>query len=293
MRESDVTEPRIAALAGRQGGVIGIAQLLDAGLDHKAVARRVEAGRLHPLHRGVYAVGHRHLGVTGRRWGAVLACGPGAALSHASAGAAWGILRAGGDLDVLVRLGGRTAPRGIRLHRTRILAPEDVVRLDELPITTPARTLLDLAALLTAKRLSTAISRAEQQRLLDFADLHRLLARHPRRPGSPALRAALARYAGPRDTRSALEDLVAELDLEPPQHNVLVEGAVRDFAWPRHRLVVEADSYTWHRSPAALDGDRERDVTLALAGWRTLRFTHAQITRRPRYVTAAINAALR
>jgi very-short-patch-repair endonuclease len=103
----------------------------------------------------------------------------------------------------------------------------------------------------------------------------------------------LATYTGPRDTRSALEELVAELDLEPPQHNVLIHGAVRDFAWPRHRLVVEADSYSWHRSPTALDDDRERDVTLALAGWRTLRFTHAQVTRRRGYVTAAITAAVR
>jgi hypothetical protein len=292
MRESDATEPQIAAIAGRQGGVTAIAQLLDAGLDHNAIARRVKAGRLHLLFRGVYAVGHRHLGVSGRRWAAVLACGPSAALSHASAGTAWVISRAGGDLDVLVPLGGRTAPPGIRLHRTRSIAPDELTRLHGLPITTPARTLLDLAATLTTKRLSTAISRAEQHRLLDFDDLHRLLARHPRRPGTPTLRTVLASYTGPRDTHSALEDLIAELDLAPPQHNVLIHGAVRDFAWPRKRLVVEADSYSWHRSPTALDDDRQRDVTLALAGWRTLRFTYAQVTQRPGYVTAAIRAAL-
>ena len=102
----------------------------------------------------------------------------------------------------------------------------------------------------------------------------------------------LLTYSGPRDTHSALEELIAELDLEAPQHNVLIHGAVRDFAWPRQRLVVEADSYSWHRSPTALDDDRQRDVTLALAGWRTLRFTHAQVTQRPAYVTTAIRAAL-
>jgi hypothetical protein len=197
MRESDATEPQIAAIAGRQGGVTAIAQLLDAGLDHNAIARRVKAGRLHLLFRGVYAVGHRHLGVSGRRWAAVLACGPSAALSHASAGTAWVISRAGGDLDVLVPLGGRTAPPGIRLHRTRSIAPDELTRLHGLAITTPARTLLDLAATLTTKRLSTAISRAEQHRLLDFDDLHRLLARHPRRPGTPTLRTVLASYSGP------------------------------------------------------------------------------------------------
>ena len=297
MRESDATQ-RISAIATRQGGVVGISQLLTAGLSHNAVALRVEAGRLHLLHRGVYAVGHRALAITGRRWAAVLACGPGAALSHTSAAEAWAILRAGGGtrLDVLVRLGGREAPRGVRLHRSRVIAPGDVTTLDELPITTPARTLLDLAATLTPTRLSTAISRAEQQRLLDFADLHELLARHPRRPGSPSLRAQLQSYSGPRDTRSELEDLIAELctthRIERPQDNVVIEGATRDFAWPRHRLVVEGDSYTWHRSTHALDTDRERDVTLALAGWRTLRFTYAHVTRRRDYVAESIRAAL-
>ena len=240
----------------------------------------------------MYAVGHRSLAVTGRRWAAVLACGPGAALSHRSAGAAWGILRSGGArLDVLVRLGGREPPSGVRLHRSRVLAPGDITDLDGLPITTAARTLLDVAATLTPARLGTAVSRAEQQHLLDFADLDALLRRHPRRPGSPCLRAVLETYT-PRDTRSELEDLIAELDVEPPAQNVVVEHAVRDFAWPRHKLVVEADSYTWHRSPAALNADRERDVTLALAGWRTLRFTYAHVTRRPDYVTDAIRAAL-
>ena len=196
---------------------------------------------------------------------------------------------------MLVRLGGRAPPGGVRLHRSRVLAAGDVTALDGLPITTPARTLLDLAAALTTARLSTAVSRAEQRRLLDFADLHALVDRHPHRAGSPALKAVLESYAA-RDTRSALEDLIAELcqrhAIERPQDNVILHGHVRDFAWPPRKLVVEGDSYSWHRSPTALDSDRERDVSLALAGWRTLRFTYAQVTRRPGYVADAIRAAL-
>ena len=291
MRDKRDIDPAIASLAGRQGGVVGIAQLLNAGLTRPGVAAPSAAGRLHPLYRGVYAVGHRSLAVTGRRWAAVLACAPGAALSDRSAGSAWGSCAAAAPGSTsrpwrAARAGrDRAAPKpGWRLTRSP--------RCDGLPITTPARTLLDLAATLTPKQLGTAISRAEQQRLLDFADLHDLLRRHPRRPGSPSLRAVLDTYA-PRDTRSALEDLIAELEIEPPPHsNVVIEHAVRDFAWPRQRLVVEADSYTWHRSPAALDADRERDVTLALGGWRTLRFTYAQVTTRPGYVAGAIRAAL-
>ena len=296
MRDKRDIGPAIAALAGRQGGVVGIGQLLAAGLTRAAVARRVAAGALHPLQRGVYAVGHRDLAVRGRRWAAVLAYAPDGVLSDRSAAAAYGFVTGGGLLHVTVRPAGRRPRDGVRLHRRR-LAPDEITRLDGLPVTAPARTLLDLAAALPPPRLSTAISRAEQLRLLSFADLHALLRRHPSRPGSPSLRAALARYTGPRDTRSELEDLIAELcdrhRLERPEHNVVVEGHTRDFAWPARRLVVEGDSFTWHRSPIAFDADRERDLALVLSGWRALRFTHHQVTRRPGWVAAAIGAALR
>ena len=296
MRDRRDIGPAIAALAGRQGGVVGIGQLLAAGLTRAAVSRRVAAGVLHPLQRGVYAVGHRDLGVAGRRWAAVLAYAPDGVISDRTAAAAFGLLSGGGTLHVTVAATGRRPRDGIRMHRRR-LAPDEITRLDGLPITTPARTLLDLAATLPAPRLITLISRAEQHRLLDFADLHALGRRHSGRAGSRSLRAALARYAGPRDTRSELEDLIAELcdrhRLERPEHNVVIEGHVRDFAWPARRLVVEGDSFAWHRTPTALDIDRERDLTLVLSGWRALRFTHHQVTRRPAWVGAAIRAALR
>ena len=201
-------------------------------------------------------------------------------------------------MDITVGLGGRARRPGIRLHRTRSLPPDEITQLDGLPITTPARTLLDLAAGgLRGRQLEAALDRAELLRLLDFAELQRLLARYPRRPGSPALDAVLSRYvAGTVDTRSVLEELVLELcdahGLPRPQVNCVIEGKVRDFYWPRARLVVEADSYTWHRSPSALDDDRERDVTLMLAGYRTLRFTWEQVTRRREYVARAILSAL-
>ena len=243
----------------------------------------------------MYAVGHRDLGARGRRWAAVLAYAPDGVLSDRTAAAAYGWVSGGGTLHVTVPPTGRRPRDGVRLHRRR-LASDETTRLDGLPITTPARTLLDLAITLPAPRLITVISRAEQQRLLDFADLHALLRRHRGRAGAAAMRAALARYGGPRDTRSELEDLIAELcdrhRLERPEHNVVIEGFTRDFAWPAGRLVVEGDSFTWHRTPTALDADRERDLTLVLSGWRALRFTHHQVTRRPAWVGAAIRAAL-
>ena len=124
---------------------------------------------------------------------------------------------------------------------------------------------------------SRPLSTAPRCGLLDFADLHRLLARHPHRPGTRSLKAQLSRYGGPVDTRSELERLVYELcddrGLPRPLVNTVIEGKVRDFHWPQCRLVVEADSYRWHRSPSALNDDRERDVQLTLAGYRMLRFT--------------------
>jgi hypothetical protein len=299
MRRELVTDRAIAAVAERQGGVVGRAQLLALGLSCSAIDRRVGVGRLHVLHRGVYSVGHRVVGEAGRRWAAVLACGSGAILSDASAAAAWDI-RASASRTVHVTVGssGRARRPGIRLHRRGVLPPDEIARLDGLPITTPARTLLDLAASgLRGRPLEAALDCAELLRLLDFAELHHLLARYPGRPGSPALNAMLSRYvAGTVDTRSVLEELVLELcdahGLPRPHVNCVIEGKVRDFHWPGSRLVVEADSYTWHRSPTALNDDRERDVVLLLAGYRSLRFTWEQVTKRRGYVADAILRAL-
>jgi very-short-patch-repair endonuclease len=289
----------IARRAARQDGVVSFDQLVALGLSARQIDRRVEAGRLHRLHRGVYTVGHRGLGVDGRRWAAVLALGDGAFLSYHSAADAHGMRASGsGLIDVSVRgRGGRRRHSGIRVHRPHALPDDEVTTLRGLPITTPARTLLDLAvAGLRERALETALDQAEQRRLLDFAELHALLARYPRRPGTRSLKAQLDRYRGPIDVRSKLERLLYELcdqhALPRPLENTGIEGRVRDFYWPDHRLVVEADSYRWHRSPSALNDDRERDVELTLAGYRTLRFTHEQITRQPAYVVQAIRGAL-
>lgn len=278
--------------------MVGRGQLRALGLSAAAIDRRVRAGRLHMRFRGVYSVGHRVVGPTGLRWSAVLACGPTAVVSHHSAAAAWSLRRSASRVvDITVGLGGRKAPPGVRLRRTRSLPRDEVAELGGLPITTPARTLLDLAASgLSSTRLELAVDRAERQRLLDFAELRTLLSRYPGRTGTPSLKAVLASYSDPLDTRSELEDLVLELcdahGVPRPLVNAVIEGEVRDFCWPSRRLVVEADSFGWHSSPSALNADRERDVALTLAGWRSLRFTYAQVTRRRSWVGEAILDAL-
>jgi hypothetical protein len=199
-------------------------------------------------------------------------------MGFASAGGAWGVRSYDGlAIHVIVGPGGRKKRAGIRAHRVGPLPADELTTLRGLPITTPARTLLDLAASgLRDRQLELAVDRAHQLRLIDFADLRELTGRYPRRRGSSLLKAILERYE-PRDTRSRLEELVWQLcathRIPRPNVNTVIEGKVRDFCWPRQRLVVEADGYAYHRSPSALADDRERDVELTLAGWRTLRFT--------------------
>ena len=286
----------IADLARRQGGAISRKQLMALGCDRAAIDYRVRIGRLHVIHRGVYAVGHVVLGIEGRRWAAVLAYAPTSALSHAAAGSAQGFRRSNAAaIDVTVVGTGHKLRPGIRLHRRKAIPADEVTTLHGLRITTPARTLLDLAADgLRGRPLATAVDRAEQSGVLDFADLAVLLDRYAGRPGTPALREALDRYAG-GDARSALEEIIGELCFQHgfprPQENVVVLGRVRDFYWPAARLVVEADSYAWHRSPEAMADDRERDAELTLAGIRSLRFTWSQAHRRRSYVVAALRSA--
>jgi hypothetical protein len=289
----------IAALAERQGGVVARRQLLARGVTSREIDRRLAAGRLFRIHTGVYAVGHRVVGTLGGWWAAVLACGPGGVLSDDSAGDAWEMRRSERSLiDITVgRHGARTRP-GLRTHR-RLLAPDEVTELDGLPITTPERTLLDLAASgLRGRKLERALDQAERMRLVDFGQLGRLLERHLGARGTPALRAVAARYAAaPVDTHSVLEDLAVELcdthGIPRPAGNTVVAGWVRDLYWPHARLVVEVDSYAYHRSPSALSDDRERDVSLTLAGIRSLRFTHPQLTERRAWVAESILSLLR
>jgi len=286
----------IAEIAARQSGVVARRQLVAAGLSHRQIDRRVASGRLHVLFRGVYAVGHRIVGAAGRWWAAVLACGDGAVLSHVSAAHAWQLRPSeAAVVDVSVGRSGRLRRPGLRLHRRRSLSAAEVTVLDGLPITTPARTVLDLAAGgLRGAKLEAVVDVAVHERL-DFGDLERLL--RSRQPGTTALREVLGRYAaGSVDVRSRLERLCVELcdsaGLPRPSMNVVVAGRVRDFFWADVPLVVEADSFRWHRSPARLSEDRERDVSLTLAGIPFLRFSYEQVVDRPAYVIGALRAAL-
>jgi hypothetical protein len=291
----------VAAIAEAQGGVVTHEQLVTLGFGNDVINRRLLDESLHARHRGVYTVGHRLLGVEGRRWAAVLACGSGAALSHASAADAWGI-RHSQTATVHVTVPDRSARRhaGITIHRPRVLPRDEVTTLPGgLPITSAARTLIDIAVdkRLRGPALERALDGAELRAHVDWGDVARLIDRYPRRAGVPALRSTLELYApGGVDTRSALEEIALAIcsryDIPRPQTNVVIEGRVRDFYWPHARLVVEVDGYRWHRSPTAFNDDRERDTELALAGYERLRFTYDQCTKRRHWVQRSLRTAL-
>lgn len=283
----------IGELAAAQSGVVARRQLVARGVATSAIERRLANGRLVPLHRGVYAVGHRHLRREGRWLAAVLAV-PGSVLSHRDAAGLHGIRPAN---HARVDVTGRRAARheGIAVHGDRLDA-RDVAEVQGIPVTTVARTLVDLAGTIPHDHLARALRRAEELRVLDRGDLRDALARVRTRrgPGHRAMREALAEYEamGATFTRSSLEDaflrVVERAGLPRPRTNVLVEGMEVDAVWRAARVIVELDGWEFHRSRHAFDRDRARDAGLTAAGWRVVRFTHGQVTRRPGHVVEVL-----
>jgi very-short-patch-repair endonuclease len=286
----------IAELAGRQHGVVARRQLLELGLGRRAIGRRVEQGRLHPLHRGVYLVGHPTASREARWLAAVLSGGMGALLSHQSAAALWGIRpTARTKIDVTIPAG-RSSTARIQFHRSSVLPDERTIK-EGIPVTTVARTLFDLAAELPQRAVERAINEAEVLHVWDEVSLDHLLARYPRRPGARAAREALAaRREGATITRSDLEELFLSLlareSLPRPEVNAILSGHEVDFLWRERGLAVEVDGKAAHATAAAFESDRERDRVLQAAGWRVIRITWRQLERTPGKVAADLRCLL-
>jgi very-short-patch-repair endonuclease len=277
----------IADVAARQYGVVTLRQLEACGLGPGAIKRRVEAARLQRLWRGVYAFGHRELRPEGRVLGAVLACGPGAVLSHRSAARRWGVLAtAGTGIDVTVAARGtRARPPGIHLHCVRQLDPCDVTTLDRIPITTVSRTLIDLCAVVPPRMVEKALEQSYVLRLVAPGTIEDALERARGRK-TAALRRLLAREtATPTLTRSELEEAFLALcrrgGLPDPEVNVQLHGYEVDFLWRKQKRVVEVDGYAFHSRRGAFERDRRKDVDLELAGFPVTRFTHHQVMYEP------------
>jgi len=262
----------IAAIAGPQHGLITTRQLLGLGLTKDDIAYRARIGRLHRLHRGVYAVGHIPVSPYAHALAAVLACGDGAALSHGSAATLWGIDKHWHrPLEVTAR-SARRHP-AITIHRSSTLTTPDIATHFGVPVTSPARTLLDLTPRLTDTRLTRAVNDLRQARYLSLADLQELLQRHR---GAKRLRAHTAHPERP-PTRSELEDAFIHFanrhDLPEPLINTDVVGREADVFFPEHKLVVELDGYDFHHTREQFESDRDRDAARLAAGVATVRLT--------------------
>ncbi|MDQ6731154.1 MAG: hypothetical protein M3022_12875 [Actinomycetota bacterium] len=269
-RPSSETEALLAALADRQHGVFALGQLDGNDWLRAAVGRRGPprpCGRLRRLHHGVYAYGHRRLTPSGHRLAEVLACGPGAVLSHRSAATLWELLAtARTRIDVTVPGTSRRTRTGVHLHRTRELRPGDVAVIDGVPVTTVNRTLCDLAGVVSRARLQRAVEQAERSNVLDLSTLQRAVDRHPTRRGTGSLRAVLDDYTPAPLMRSALErsfrELLQAASLPMPLTNHVVAGYEVDAYWPQWHLVVELDGRAYHSDPRAFERDPVRDARL-------------------------------
>jgi len=277
-------ERALAAIATRQHGVIARAQLEELGVSRRGIDRGIASGRLAPLHRGVYAVGHRAVSREGRWLAAVLAIGPDAVLSHRSAAALWG-LRATSRTRIEVTVGRAVRSRpGIQVHRAPL--PDDEIAVEGgIPVTSINRTLVDLAAVLRPAELRRAAEQAEATRRADPVSLDAVVRRHSRRRGVHRLRAIVDGGIEATVTRSELERrflaFLEEAGLPHPDVSATLEAGARTFevdcVWRDARVVVELDGARHHDTRAAFERDRERDRILQAAGWRVVRLTWRQL----------------
>jgi len=269
-------------LARRQRGFVTRKQLLALGLGRRAIGHRVAAGRLIREYTGVYAVGHVPVSFIDWAAAAVLACGPGAVLSHGSAASLWGIRKEWRrPFEVTVPTARRR--RGITVHRSHTLTRKDIRTQLGIRVTSPARTLLDYAPTLSERQLTRAVNDLRIARYLNVADLADLLNRVNGHRSARRLRPFAEEPRGP--TRSGLEDDFLEFTrrygLPPPLTNTTVLGYEVDAFFPEHRVIVELDGYGYHSSKDSFESDRERDAAALAAGLQTVRITSERMNNTP------------
>jgi very-short-patch-repair endonuclease len=285
-------------LAERQHGLVTLPQLQSHGLGKAAVAKRAKDGRLHRVHRGVYAVGRPHLTTHGHWMAAVLAYGPQAVLSHRSAAGLLGIRRDGrANIDVSLPSPSARSRPGTEVHRSTTLQAADITTVDRIPCTMLARTLVDLGDVVDRRAVERAVDQAEVLRLFDLRAVEEALTRAGPRRGVGVLRAVLEDLEEPTLTTRELEErflaLCRKATLPSPAVNAWISldhGVTykADFLWQAERLVVETDSRGFHGHRAAFEHDRLRDQRLTLAGFTVLRFTWRQVTREPGRVAQTV-----
>jgi very-short-patch-repair endonuclease len=283
------TDARIRAIAQRQRGRVSREQLLAGGVDPSAIFRRTRNGRLERIHSAVYGLPNTEDVPLAAETAALLACGDGAVLSHHSAATLWrlrpGVAR---PVHVTIPAGrGHPAPSGVTVHRSITLTATDVRLHDGLPVTAPARTVLDVAATLTDRDVERLLDEGLfVLRILTLPEVRAVLARAGHHPGRSRLQRVIGDHTRATKTDSPPEEtmlgLIRAAGLPEPRLQADVLGYRLDFFWPELKLAVEVDAYGTHGSPARFDADRRRDARLMTeAGIVVLRFTDAAIEQRP------------
>jgi very-short-patch-repair endonuclease len=294
-------ERAIVELAERQHGVVALAQLEALSLTASGVRKRVARGRLHRIHRGVYAVGRPSLTKNGWRMAAVLAYGPGAVLSHRSAAGLWGLRpdnRA--NVEISVPRGAARRRPGLDVHMMETLAPEDVTVRYGIPVTTLARTLIDLGDVVIRRHVEMAVEQAEVLKLFDLTAIEETLRRAGNRRGRTVLSSVL-RTLGPTgtltdtDLEEAFLAIARRAGLPDPEvnaHMTLPDGteARIDFLWRDLRLAIETDGGPYHRTRQSRERDTKRDHLLRAAGFDPVRFTDRQVALEPEWVARMLLA---
>jgi very-short-patch-repair endonuclease len=267
-------------------------QLLGLGLGPDSIKHRIAKGRLHPLWRGVYALGRPEVDRHGR-WMAALSCGPDALLSHRSAAALWGLVQGAARTEIDVVVPRKTVRRrpGIRVHRRIDLSPEHCREVARIPLTDPISTLVDLAAGGPEWQVERAINDADRLDLVDPETLRAAIEALPPRPGMACMRRLLGCDAL---TDTGLERKFLAISrragLPRPETQAWVTGYRVDFFWPQLGLIAEADGWCHHRTPGEQATDHRRDQAHTAAGLTTLRFAEIQIRHAPGEVARRLAA---
>ncbi len=290
-------ESEILRVADLQKGLIAGVQLRAAGLGRGAVAYRVRRGRLHVEYRGVYRVDRRLLEPLAAEMAAVLAYPGHAVISHRSAAVAWELLEERPpEITLTLVAKDRVARAGLRVHRVKSLDHRDLRLHEGLPVTSPARTVVDLAATESAAELEQVLAIAQARNLASAGEIRAAVERVPGRKGATSLARLLESGDAGGFTRSSAERrmraLLRKAELPQPQANVPLLGYVVDFLWPQRMLIVEVDGFAFHSSRSSFERDRRRDQKLTALGYAVVRVTWRQLTDEPLAVIARIAQAL-
>jgi very-short-patch-repair endonuclease len=291
-------DARIAAIARVQRGLVSRRQLLAAGIESGAIVRMLANGSLWPAHQGVYSVGCSTSPPFARETAALLAVGPSAVLSHQSAAFAWGVFRAptDGQVHVLIDANQRCRKPDIVVHRTNRLERREIRISQRLPVTSPARTLRDIAGEVTMRELERALDEALVRRIVRLQQLRDAVARDKGRAGGPLLATLLDHRGNSTITRSQAEERMLEIiraaNFPMPECNPRVNGYEVDFLWRPQRVIVEIDGYAYHCNHSAFERDRAKGAALGAAGFVVIRVTWLQMEHETLIVVANLAQAL-